>query len=111
MDEGAPQGLVDLLAEFSYKPRWRFELEPAGTGLRGVFWWSLFVHTWVEDVFQPGVWAEGVHMVPVPQAGDAGAEFWEHWLHDQVWGVVERHEVDEWFRVGDRRPFDPHAAP
>jgi hypothetical protein len=105
---GMPAGLVELLAVFRYKPRWRFELQsPAGSGGYGD--WVLVVHTWVEDVFRPGVWAEGHFAISVPAGVDGNAEFWEHWLRDATWRGPEEHEVGEWFRVGDRRPFDPHA--
>lgn len=105
---GMPAGLVSLLVTFRYKPRWRFELQdPAGLGGYGN--WMLVIHTWVEDVFRPGVWAEGHFAIPVPRGMDGNASFWERWLRDAIWRGPEEHEVGEWFRVGDRRPFDPHA--
>lgn len=113
---GMPEALVELLAEFSYKPRWRFSLrsmtEAGRPGHSFESRWLLLVNTWVEDVTQPGVWSAGVFTIPVPWGDDeAPRDYWLHWLRDQIWQGPERHEVDEWFTVGGERPFDPHAKP
>lgn len=30
-----------------------------------------------------------------------------HWIHQELFGM-EKHEMDEWFRVDNHLPFDPH---
>ena len=100
-----PAGLVKLLAEFTYKPRWRFELVPGDYSL----WSTLVIHTWVQDAYPPHNWGGGVFQVPVPPRDEMSEDDWMRWLRHQI-TAAEDHETCEWFLVAGKRPFDPHAA-
>jgi hypothetical protein len=101
---GMPEGLVNLLADFSYKPKWTFRLIPAHYPGE----WMLMVGTWVPDIRDPEVWGRGSWAMAIPPV-DMDADGWLHWLRDIIHSGPERHETDEWFTVGGKRPFDPHA--
>src|SRR5216684_1913649 len=104
--EPPPAALVALLARFTYRPRWRFELRRSVGGLD----WMLHVTTWVEDAYKPGVWGKGNFVFRVPPFGeDLPADMWLRWLHDNCCQHMESHEGDEWFLVDGVRVFDPHA--
>jgi hypothetical protein len=103
-EPGMPPALVELLASFRYKPKWEFRLGPAIAG-----GWVLRIRSWVPDVHDPDSWGYGNTAIPVPPYDGMGAEDWQEWLHEVIISGPERHETDEWFRVGGERPYDPHA--
>jgi hypothetical protein len=100
-----PEGLAQLLARFTYRPRWKFDLRANGTGWPG---WILAITAWVEDTYKPGQWGKVMTVLTVPQA-DMDEDGWMRWLHDYAVRAVEQHETDEWFLIDGRRPWDPHA--
>jgi len=106
-----PVGLVRVLAEFTYRPKWRFVLvrEPMTGWPSGMGAWGLRVRAWVEDAYHPGVWGTETQTFPVPWPhGPDSQEEWVAWLRRAVIFPVEQHESDEWFKVGGVRLFDPH---
>lgn len=103
-----PGGLARLLDRVEYKPGWRFQVMPDGPG-------RILLVAIREDVLDaygsgkrsPQMTAQGLPASDV--IGDGSDEMWVHVVHD-VLSRAEQHEVDEWFRVGGVRPFDPHAS-
>jgi hypothetical protein len=49
------------------------------------------------------------HFFPVPEATYNGAT-WRRWIFERCRGV-ENHELGEWLRFGDERPFQPLHGP
>jgi hypothetical protein len=49
------------------------------------------------------------HFFPVPEA-TYNERTWRRWVFERCRGV-ENHELGEWFRVGDERPFAPLHGP
>jgi hypothetical protein len=49
------------------------------------------------------------HFRPVPEA-EYNEKTWRRWIFEQC-QVVENHELGEWFRDGDERPFLPLHGP
>lgn len=94
------KGVVDLAR---YKPGWTLSLRNWND------WPHLHIQANVLDSNPPhGPLAIG-HVQPVPLLSD---EFWteafsQQWVRDRVL-AVERHEVGEWLRFGDERPFLPY---
>lgn len=97
--------LLVVLAQFEYKPRWRFVLTWAGSYLND---WAIHVHTWVENAYHPGVWAEGHSLAAIPVGSKFDEAGWLSFLHGYVIPRIEQHETDEWFRYKGQRPYDPH---
>jgi hypothetical protein len=102
----APRGLVAVLGEFTYLPKWEFRLRQ---GLPQPGLWTLHVRTWVEDSRHPGTHGRGHWGFTVWDEPDAPREFWVEWLR-KCMREIAMHEVDEWFLVGGVRLFDPHAG-
>ena len=102
--------LMIVLAQFEYKPRWRFVLTH-GT-LAGYEYapaeWLIHVHTWVEDACHPGHWMEGHSFAYVPAGTGMDERGWLGFLRGYVIPRIEQHEQDEWFRYRGERIFDPH---
>lgn len=97
--------LLVVLAQFEYKPRWRFVLTWTGSYLND---WAIHVHTWVENAYHPGVWAEGHSLAAIPVGSKFDEAGWLSFLHGYVIPRIEQHETDEWFRYKGQRPYDPH---
>lgn len=101
--------LLVVLAQFEYRPRWRFVLTWAAPPSYGIMnRWLLHVHTWVEDAYHPGRWAEGHSLAVLPHDAGLDEQGWLAYLHGYVIPRVEQHESDEWFRYKGERPYDPH---
>ena len=49
------------------------------------------------------------HFFPVPEA-TYNEKTWRRWIFERCRGV-ENHELGEWFRDGDERPFQPLHGP
>lgn len=100
--------LLLVLAQFEYKPRWRFVLTWTGYEGRYMNQWVIHVHTWVENAYHPGVWAEGHSLAAIPVGSKFNEAGWLSFLHGYVIPRIEQHETDEWFRYKGERPYDPH---
>jgi len=99
--------LTGFLTRFTYKPRWHFRVFPASHGLFSANALQITMHT--QDVNWPHGLVPVVGTVAIPEAlpvmtDDQVME----WLREQI-RRVELHEVDEWFKVDGKAPFDPHA--
>jgi len=86
------------------KPGWEFSLINDDEGLR-------LVITDMEcvDAYNPERPFPLRHYFPVPNATYNTAS-WRRWVHICCMGV-ETHEVGEWLRWGDERPFAPLHGP
>jgi hypothetical protein len=111
-----PKGLARLLAQFTYRPGWRFVLvyssrfESLTTGLPGWPAWSLRIHMKIEDTYRRGVTRDQTFTVSLPTYPDeVPDEYWLQWLRHTAIQLAEDHEIDEWFTVAGKRPFDPHV--
>lgn len=103
VDESTYELLRAVVAQTSCKPGWSFAVRKAEGALRLV-------------ITVPGVnsWDEAEqrttsHWFPVPPA-TFGRRAWQRWIFECCRGV-ENHELGEWFRVGDSRPFLPLHGP
>ena len=102
-DESTYDLLRRIVSETSCKPDWHFAVRKSEGALRLV-------------ITVPGVdsWDENVprtvsHWFPVPPA-TYNERAWQRWIFECCRGV-ENHELGEWFRVGERRPFLPLHGP
>jgi hypothetical protein len=102
-DESTYDLLVQIVAETRCKPGWSFRIREGEGALRLV-------------IVVPGVdsWDESKertvsHWFPVPPA-TYNKKSWQRWIFECCRGV-ENHELGEWFRVGDSRPFLPLHGP
>jgi hypothetical protein len=118
-----PKGLARLLAQFTYRPGWRFvlALNPAVhslmssvadvPGLPGLAGWVLRIHMKVEDTYRRGVMRDQTFTIALPSYPDeVPDEYWLTWLRRTAIQLAEDHEIDEWFMVAGVRPFDPHKG-
>lgn len=106
-----PYVLEDLVAKTEYKPGWRFRLF---TGFRseerGEYGLTLEILAETvnsEDFLQEHYRVAHWFIVP---AATYNENSWRRWLFERVLDV-ERHEAQEFFTIGEAKPFRPwHRA-
>lgn len=96
--------LEKLVAEVKYKPGYRFKLIEEDGALRLVITDML-----CRDAYGPERTMPLSHYHPVPQA-TYNEKSWKRWIFEQC-RRVENHEIGEWLRWGDERPFAPIHGP
>lgn len=95
--------LKGILKNFTYKPGWKFRLEDFGSFL------VLCIDAEVPCTDEPGRminirFRENFDPL-VHRAMDERA--WMRWLRERILDV-EKHEIDEFFKVDGVKVFDPH---
>lgn len=103
MAENTHNILADLVAKVRCKPDWSFRLREEDGALRLVITVVGQNSYNEEDDLRVG------HFFPVPMA-TYNERSWQRWIFEQC-RRVENHELGEWFRIGDRRPFAPLHGP
>lgn len=96
--------LKALVKTVSAKPGWTFRLVENEEGLRLVITDTLCANAYAPDKSFPLA-----HYFPVPPATYNEAS-WKRWIFDCCRGV-ENHELGEWVRWGNERPFAPLHGP
>lgn len=93
-----------LVDEVEYKPGWTFDLveNDGSLSLR-------IMDTLCRDAYNPERSMPLAHFHPVPTATYNEAT-WRRWIFEQC-RRVENHEIGEWLRWGDLRPFAPLHGP
>lgn len=95
--------LRDLISQVSCKPGWTFRLNSEGGFL------SLVITVPGQDSYHPENSLRVSHFYPVPEA-TYNSRSWLRWIFERCRGV-ENHELGEWFKIEDRRPFAPLHGP
>jgi hypothetical protein len=95
--------LRNLIRRVSCKPGWSFRLLLEDDGLR------LVITVKGVDSYNPENPLRVGHYFPVPSA-TYNEKTWRRWLFEMC-RRVENHELGEWFRDGDDRPFAPLHGP
>jgi hypothetical protein len=95
--------LSALVAKLRCKPGWRFQLIDEDGALR------LAVTVPGVDTYSPGQELTVRHFFPVPVT-TFNEKSWCRWLFEQC-RRLENHELGEWFRIGEARPFAPLHGP
>ncbi len=95
--------LAGLVSRVSCKPGWRFDLVDEDGALR------LVVTVPGRDSYSPDAPMTVRHFFPVPTA-TYNEKTWRRWVFEAC-RRVENHELGEWFRVGEDRPFAPLHGP
>jgi hypothetical protein len=85
------------------KPDWSFRLQDEDGALR------LIITVAGRDSYNPDVSIRVAHFFPVPVA-TYNEKSWRRWVFEMC-RRVENHELGEWFRVGEERPFAPLHGP
>jgi hypothetical protein len=93
-----------LVSEVEYKPGWRFRIVNEDGALRLVI-----TDTQCIDAYNPGTPFPLSHYHPVPIA-EYNEKTWKRWIFEQC-RRVENHEIGEWLRWGEERPFAPLHGP
>ena len=96
--------LREVVAKASYKPGWTMKIVEEDGALRLV----ITDHRCV-DAYNPGQPMPLAHYHPVPIA-TYNEKTWKRWIYEQC-RRVENHEIGEWLRWGDERPFAPMHGP
>lgn len=103
-----PKNTFDILrkviAEVKGKPGWQFSLIDDDEGFRLIISDML-----CKDAYNPEKSFPLSHYFPIPVTTWNEA-CWRRWVHTCCMGV-ETHEVGEWLRWGDERPFAPLHGP
>lgn len=97
--------LADLVSRVRCKTGWSFRIVKENGAKR------LVITVVGYDSSQPSCQAPMTvsHFFPVPEA-TYNEKSWRRWIFERCRGV-ENHELGEWFRVGDERPFQPLHGP
>ena len=103
MAENTFDVLHRLVARVRCKPGWQFDLTDEDGTMRLV----IAVAGW--DSHRPEHRLTVRHFFPVPSA-TYNEKSWCRWLFEMC-RRLENHELGEWFRVGDARPFAPLHGP
>lgn len=96
--------LREVVADVSGKPGWLFRLVDDDEGFR-----LIITDMKCVDAYNPGKPFPLSHFFPVPTATYNKAS-WRRWIFDCCLGV-ETHELGEWIKWGDERPFAPLHGP
>jgi len=103
MPENSHHVLAGLVAKVRCKPGWYFNLAEEGGTLR------LVITVAGQDSYTEHQRLRVAHFFPVPIA-TYNEKSWQRWLFEMC-RRVENHELGEWFRVGEKRPFAPLHGP
>jgi hypothetical protein len=95
--------LADVIKEVRCKPGWHFYLVDEEDAKR------LVIAVPGHDSYNPDKPLTVSHFFPVPIA-TYNEKTWRRWIFEMC-RRVENHELGEWFRVGDVRPFAPCHGP
>lgn len=95
--------LSAIVARVKCKPGWSFRLQKSGDDVYP----KLVIRVPGYDSANPDARVPMTvdHFFPVPEATYNEAS-WRRWLFEMC-RRVENHELGEWFRIGDERPFAP----
>jgi hypothetical protein len=93
-----------VVAAASYKPGWTLRLVDEDGALRLVI-----TDHQCRDAYNPERHMPLAHYHPVPTA-TYNERTWRRWVYEQC-RRVENHEIGEWLRWGDERPFAPLHGP
>jgi hypothetical protein len=103
-DTNTHEVLVDLVNRITCKPGWRFVIaDECVAGFR------LVIYVPGLNSFHPDQRLAVNHVFPVPHA-TYNANTWRRWVFECCRGV-ENHELGEWFKVDNHRPFAPMHGP
>jgi len=103
MAEDTHDILRDLVNRITCKPGWILSLKDDDGALR------LVIRVFGPDSTKPDSRIRIAHLFPVPTA-TYNFKTWRRWVFDCCL-KVENHEMSEWFRVDDIRPFPPLHGP
>lgn len=95
--------LYGIIKKIQCKPGWGFYLSEENHFL------SLVITVTGVDSYNPNDKLRVSHFYPVPEA-TYNESSWLRWIFERCRGV-ENHELGEWFRIGNRRPFAPLHGP
>ncbi len=95
--------LTELIDRIRCKPGWRFSLMDEEGAKR------LVITVPGHDSYKPDRPLTVSHFFPVPTA-TYNEKTWRRWIFEMC-RRVENHELGEWFRVDDVRPFAPLHGP
>lgn len=95
--------LAEVVDKVQCKPGWAFRLAKEEDALR------LVITVSGRDSYHPDRPLTVSHLFPVPIA-TYNEKTWRRWIFEMC-RRVENHELGEWFRVGDVRPFAPLHGP
>lgn len=96
--------LRKVVAEVKYKPGWKFAIVDEDGALR-----LRITDTKCLDAYDPDRHMPLSHFHPVPTA-TYNEKTWRRWVYEQC-RRVENHEIGEWLRWGEERPFAPLHGP
>lgn len=98
--------LASLVNRVRCKPGWGFWLSEDEKGAK-----RLVINVDGYDSSQPSkrIPIRVNHFFPVPEA-TYNERSWRRWIFEQC-RRLENHELGEWFRIGDERPFEPLHGP
>jgi hypothetical protein len=103
MAENTHLVLSGLVARVRCKPGWVFNLVDDDGALR------LVITVAGQDSYSEHQRLRVAHFFPVPTA-TYNEKSWQRWIFEMC-RRVENHELGEWFRVGEGRPFAPLHGP
>jgi hypothetical protein len=95
-----------LMARFTYKPNYTFRVDD----LDGEKVIQVDMETFDARGKRGKVAVDAARQVVPEWVLKGGEDAFLKWLHDVV-GLVERHEMDEWFQMDGKLVADPHFAP
>lgn len=93
-----------LVEDVEYKPGWTMDIVEEDGALR-----LRISDLKCIDAYNPGKPMPLSHYHPVPTA-TYNEKTWKRWIYEQC-RRVENHEIGEWLRWGDERPFAPLHGP
>jgi hypothetical protein len=96
--------LADLVERVSCKPGWFFRLQAEDEPSR-----VLVITVYGNDSYSPEQGLRVAHSFPVPIA-TYNEKTWRRWIFEMC-RRVENHELGEWFKIGEERPFAPLHGP
>lgn len=97
--------LSTVVDQVKCKPGWEFRLVKEDGALRLVIYVPGYNSAHPDDLQRFNV----NHFFPVPIA-TYNYNTWRRWVFEMC-RRVENHELGEWFRIGDERPFSPLHGP
>jgi hypothetical protein len=103
MSENTHPVLAELVTKVRCKPGWYFNLAEETGDLR------LVITVAGQDSYTEHQRLRVAHLFPVPMA-TYNEKSWQRWIFEMC-RRVENHELGEWFRVGEKRPFAPLHGP
>lgn len=95
--------LSDLISRLQCKPGWRFQFVDEDGAKR------LVIIVPGVDTYDPDQPLTVRHYFPVPIT-TYNERSWTRWLFEMC-RRLENHELGEWFRIGEARPFAPLHGP